>query len=88
TYQTADATGSTWTQQSRVDMREPTKVTPFGGIVYDLTDEWAAYASYAEIFKPQQNLLAGPATSGSTLDPMTGKTYETGIKGELFGGAV
>ena len=88
TYQVADATGTVWAQQSRVDMHEPTKVTPFGGIVYDLTDEWAAYASYAEIFKPQQNLLSGPASAGSPLDPMTGKTYETGIKGELFGGAV
>lgn len=88
TYKTSDATGTVWTEQSRVDMREPTKVTPFGGIVYDLTDEWALYASYAEIFKPQQNLLSGPIGSGTPLDPMIGKTYEVGIKGELFGGAV
>lgn len=87
TYQTADASGTVWTRQSSVDMRESTRVTPFAGIVYDLSDAWAAYASYAEIFKPQQNLLKGPASSGSPLDPMTGKTYETGIKGELFGGA-
>ncbi len=86
TYQTL--ANGTWNTQSRVDMREPTRTTPFGGIVYDLTDEWAAYASYAEIFKPQQNYMAGPLGSGSTLDPMTGKTYETGLKGELFGGKV
>ncbi|WP_236170546.1 TonB-dependent siderophore receptor [Pseudomonas pseudonitroreducens] len=84
TYQTL--ANGTWGVQSRVDMREPTRTTPFGGIVYDLSDEWAAYASYAEIFKPQQNLMAGPLGSGSTLDPMTGKTYETGLKGELFDG--
>jgi len=77
-----------WGTQSQIDMREPTKVTPFGGLVYDLNDEWAAYASYAEIYKPQQNYLAGPSNSGSTLDPMTGKTWETGLKGELFGGAL
>ncbi|WP_374980655.1 TonB-dependent siderophore receptor [Pseudomonas solani] len=86
TYQTL--ANGTWGVQSRVDMHEPTRTTPFGGIVYDLTDEWAAYASYAEIFKPQQNYMAGPMGSGSTLEPMTGKTYEVGLKGELFGGAV
>ncbi len=86
TYQTL-ADGA-WGTQSRIDMREPTKVTPFGGIVYDLNDDWAAYASYAEIYKPQQNYMAGPLNSGTTLDPMTGKTYETGLKGELFNGAV
>ena len=77
-----------WKTQSRIDMREPTRLTPYGGIVYDLTDEWAAYASYSEIYKPQQNYLTSPDGAGSTLDPMTGKTWETGIKGELFGGAV
>jgi len=86
TYQTL-ANGA-WGTQSRIDMREATRTTPFGGVVYDLNDEWAAYASYSEIFKPQQNYLSTPNNSSSTLEPMTGKTYETGIKGELFGGAV
>ncbi|WP_353230718.1 TonB-dependent siderophore receptor [Pseudomonas qingdaonensis] len=73
--------------------REPTKVVPYGGVVYDLNDEWSAYASYSEIFKPQQNKLEGPTPapgteSSNSIEPMTGKTYETGIKGELWGGAV
>ena len=86
TYQTLS--NGVWSGQPPVDMREPTRTTPFGGIVYDLTHEWAAYASYSEIYKPQQNALAGPPGTGGILDPMTGKTYETGLKGELFNGAV
>ncbi|MHC8407010.1 MULTISPECIES: TonB-dependent siderophore receptor [unclassified Pseudomonas] len=85
TYQTR--VGTTWTTQSNIDMREPTKVTPYGGLVYDLNDEWSVYGSYSEIYKPQVNLLQGPLP-GSPMDAMEGKTYETGLKGELFGGAV
>ncbi|MNZ20754.1 Ferric-pseudobactin receptor precursor [compost metagenome] len=85
TYQTRS--GSQWTPVSDVDQRIGTKVTPFGGIVYDLNDEWSAYASYSEIYKPQSNKLSGPQP-GSPLEPMTGKTYETGLKGELFDGAL
>jgi outer membrane receptor for ferric coprogen and ferric-rhodotorulic acid len=85
TYQTR--VGSTWTTQSAIDMREPTKVTPYGGLVFDLSDEWSVYGSYSEIYKPQVSLLQGPLP-GSSMDAMEGKTYETGLKGELFGGAV
>ncbi|WP_437884566.1 TonB-dependent siderophore receptor [Pseudomonas sp. LRF_L74] len=76
-----------WGLQSEINTREATKIVPYGGVVYDLTSEWSAYASYSEIYKPQQNQLAGPLP-GSSLEPMTGKTYETGLKGELFDGAV
>jgi outer-membrane receptor for ferric coprogen and ferric-rhodotorulic acid len=69
------------------ELREPTKLVPYGGVVYDLNDQWSAYASYSEIFKPQQNKKQGPEP-GSPIEAMTGKTYETGIKGELFGGAL
>ncbi|MDH0730013.1 TonB-dependent receptor [Pseudomonas sichuanensis] len=86
TYQSLSA--GAWQTVSNVDQRIATKVTPFGGLVYDLDDQWSAYASYSEIYKPQSNRLAGPQTSSSTLEPMTGKTYETGLKGELFDGAL
>ncbi len=85
TYQTR--VGNTWTTQSAVSMREPTKVTPYGGLVYDLNDEWSVYGSYSEIYKPQVNLLEGPPP-GTPMEAMEGKTYETGLKGELFGGAL
>ncbi|WP_438281537.1 TonB-dependent siderophore receptor [Pseudomonas alabamensis] len=74
-------------ERAEVRMREPTKVVPFGGVVYDLNDQWSTYASYSEIFKPQQNMQAGPLP-GSSIEPMTGKTYEIGIKGELLEGRV
>ncbi|WP_122670842.1 TonB-dependent receptor domain-containing protein, partial [Pseudomonas viridiflava] len=75
----------TWTTQSDIPLREPTKVTPYGGLVYDLNDEWSVYGSYSEIYKPQASLRDG---QGNVLEAMQGKTYETGLKGELFGGSV
>ncbi|MNJ10777.1 Fe(3+)-pyochelin receptor precursor [compost metagenome] len=85
TYQTRS--GDVWSPVSDVDQRIGTKLTPFGGIVYDLSDQWSAYASYSEIYKPQANKLSGPQP-GSPIEPMKGKTYETGVKGELFDGAL
>lgn len=83
TYKTLSA--GAWKTSSDISMREPTKVTPYGGLVYDLNDEWSVYGSYSEIYKPQVSLLTG---SGASLEAMEGKTYETGLKGELFGGNV
>lgn len=59
-------------------------VTRYAGVVYDLNDTYSVYASYTDIFKPQSNFDA----SGSLLDPITGKNYEIGLKGEHFGGAL
>jgi outer membrane receptor for ferric coprogen and ferric-rhodotorulic acid len=66
------------------DYKVTREVTPYAGIIYDLNDTYSVYASYTEIFKPQsaQNL------SGSILDPMTGESYEIGIKGEYFDGGL
>lgn len=74
--------------QSDVDMREPTRFVPYAGAIYDLDDQWSLYGSYSKIFKPQQSYLKGPQGSGSVVDPMVGKTYEVGIKGELYDGAL
>lgn len=91
-YRELDTDTGNWDVASDISTREPTKVVPYGGIVYDLNDEWSTYVSYSEIFKPQQDKLQGPPPAkgamGSTIEAMTGKTYETGIKGELWGGAV
>jgi outer-membrane receptor for ferric coprogen and ferric-rhodotorulic acid len=59
-------------------------VTPYTGIVYDLSREWAVYASYTDVFQPQTNL----DPSGSVLKPIVGKNYEVGLKGELMDGRV
>lgn len=58
------------------------ELTPYAGIVYDLGDSWSAYASYTDIFQPQ-NLKD---FSGKLLDPVLGKSYEAGVKGDYFGG--
>ncbi len=81
------ATGP-WIAQDSVFDREPTTLIPYGGLIYALDDQWSSYVSYSEVFKPQAQKWKGPQTSPSSLEPMTGKTYETGIKGELFGGAL
>ncbi|WP_431484684.1 TonB-dependent siderophore receptor [Pseudomonas solani] len=81
----SDGTG-TWALQDRVGDREPTTLTPFGGLIYALDDQWSTYASYSEVFKPQAQKLQGPRIAMVSIEPMTGKTYETGIKGELFEG--
>lgn len=69
-----------------------TAFVPSAALSWDFAEDWTAYASYAETFKPQANLLQ--ATPGSTpanplagapLDPITGAGYEIGVKGELFG---
>lgn len=56
--------------------------TPYGGLIWDVARDWSWYASYAEVFQPQTK----PTWDGGILTPVKGRTYETGIKGELAGG--
>ncbi|WP_050577322.1 TonB-dependent siderophore receptor [Pseudomonas cremoricolorata] len=66
---------------------EDTRVfLPYSGLTYDLTPEWTAYTSVAEIYKSQSDRYTGPPGGGTSLDPITGRNYELGIKGELLGG--
>lgn len=58
------------------------EVTPYAALIYDLNDTYSAYASYTEIFSPQNYTDA----SGSLLDPVTGEAYELGVKGEFYDG--
>ena len=59
--------------------------TPFVGVAYALSPEWSWYASSSDIYKSQAQYLSA---SRSPLQPITGRTYETGLKGELFGGSL
>jgi outer membrane receptor for ferric coprogen and ferric-rhodotorulic acid len=63
---------------------EKKKLTPYMGVVYDLNDRWSAYASYTSIFNPQNYRTR----TGAFLEPLKGNSYETGIKGEFFNGAL
>ncbi|HEY5759204.1 MAG TPA: TonB-dependent receptor, partial [Steroidobacter sp.] len=57
---------------------------PSAALSWDFARDWSVYASYAQSFKVQANLLAGPLP-GTPLDPVTGDGYELGVKGEFFG---
>lgn len=59
-------------------------VTRYAGLIYDLDQYHSVYVSYTDIFKPQNYF----DTSGSPIEPITGKNYEAGIKGEYFDGAL
>ncbi|MEI2684345.1 ferric-rhodotorulic acid/ferric-coprogen receptor FhuE [Erwinia aphidicola] len=57
-------------------------ITPYGGLVYDINESWSAYASYTSIFQPQTYRNR----DGRYLDPVTGKSYETGLKSAWMDG--
>ncbi len=54
------------------------EIVPYAGVTYDLDQHHTVYASYTDIFKPQAYSL-GP--NGKPVDPLTGQSYEIGIKG-------
>jgi len=60
------------------------QLTKYAGLVYDLNDQHSLYASYTDIFKPQNYMDA----SNKLLEPVVGRNYEIGIKGEYFDGAL
>lgn len=60
------------------------KTIPYAGLIYDITPVYSAFASYTQIFDPQDNRRA----DGSFLDPMVGSSREVGIKGRHFDGAL
>jgi len=62
-------------------LREHGKVTPYTGLVYDLTPEWSLYTSYTRIFNPQYSTLG---LDGKLLDPLEGKSLEAGVKGSVL----
>ena len=62
------------------DTRVHGKVTPYTGLVYDLTPQWSLYTSWTEIFKPQYVR----STSGGVILPLEGKSTEAGVKGLLL----
>lgn len=49
---------------------------PYVGALYDINEEHRVYASYTEIFNPQNS----KDINGDYLDPLEGKAYEIGLK--------
>lgn len=79
--QAFDTTGRFIGTNGRYDVQD--EVTPYAGLLYDLVPDVSLYASYTEIFNPQNyrdkdnNLLA----------PVEGSNLEAGIKASLLDGA-
>ncbi|MDH2066900.1 ferric-rhodotorulic acid/ferric-coprogen receptor FhuE [Pantoea sp. GD03673] len=59
-------------------------ITPYGGLVYDINETYSAFASYTSIFQPQTYR----DQQGNYLKPVTGRDYETGIKGDWDDGQI
>jgi len=58
------------------------EVTPYVGIVYDIVPDVSAYASYTEIFNPQNY----KDKDNNLLAPVEGSNLEAGLKAQLFDG--
>ncbi len=64
--------------RSKTEQTESGVTIPYAGVVYDLDDTWAVYASYTKIFNPQGSWVRD--RDNGMLDPEEGTSYETGIK--------
>lgn len=80
--QSIDATGA-WVPNSS-EFSYDRHLTKYAGLVYDLDAQHSVYVSYTDIFKPQNSR----DTSDKFIEPIVGKNYEAGIKGEYFDGAL
>ena len=63
-----------------VDYGNKDQFIPYAGVLYDLTDVHRLYASYTEIFKPQNNRDA----DGNFIDPLIGESAEIGLKSRFL----
>jgi len=82
-WQVLVGANATWIDSEGVSYGAPrakseNKVTPYLGVVYDLTPTFSAYGSYAGIFLPQTELRA----DRNRLDPARGSNLELGLKAE------
>ena len=65
--------------------QDNTVFTPYLGLVFDITKQWSTYGSITETYKSQASSRKGPPP-GTSLAPVTGRSYEVGVKGNLFDG--
>ncbi|GAA5233126.1 TonB-dependent siderophore receptor [Verticiella sediminum] len=61
-------------------LRAERKFVPYAAVTYDLSDQWTAYTSYTTIFTPQNNMTV----DGDYIDPLSGESYEAGVKAAFF----
>ncbi|WP_308911671.1 TonB-dependent siderophore receptor [Pseudokordiimonas caeni] len=80
---------SKWKQEgvlygSTLDYGDSGVFIPYAGALYDLTENHTLYASYTEIFEPQN----AQDRNGDFLPPLEGKNYEIGLKSTFFDDAL
>ncbi|WP_454758598.1 TonB-dependent siderophore receptor [Caulobacter segnis] len=63
-------------------LKQKNVVTPYAGLIYDITPNVSAYASYTSIFDPQTY----KDRNGKYLDPLEGDNYEAGLKADFMNG--
>jgi outer membrane receptor for ferric coprogen and ferric-rhodotorulic acid len=59
-------------------LRDEEAVSPYLGVIYDVTPNVSLYASYTDIFNPQSEVDIGRRTLGAAH----GKSYEAGVKSQ------
>lgn len=81
---------TTWTRDEELALYTPApyrikhknQITPYAGLIFDLTGNLSAYVSYTSIFNPQ----TARDRNGRYLDPLEGNNYEAGLKADLMDG--
>lgn len=71
-----------WKSRSPTRDQRDSRLLPYAGLVVDLNRTYSAYASYTDIFQPQDYR----DRNGNYLDPVEGQNYEIGVKGEYLDG--
>ncbi|VVN28129.1 Ferripyoverdine receptor [Pseudomonas fluorescens] len=66
--------------------RESGRFVPYIGAVYDLNDTYSVYASYTDIFMPQENYNRD--RDNKLLEPDEGQNWELGLKADFLDGRV
>ncbi len=79
TYVDSYAAGGAYTGRTGA-AEVSSEVTPYAGVVYDVTKDIALYASYTESFRPQTQ----KDRNFNTVSPAVGSNTELGVKTEFF----
>jgi outer membrane receptor for ferric coprogen and ferric-rhodotorulic acid len=66
------------------DFKQNGQLTLYGGVIYDISRNYSLYASYTDIFQPQNQR----DVNRQVLKPITGRNYEIGLKGEYLDGVL
>lgn len=83
-YSSYDYKSESWTATTNKSLsakpRSFEKLVPYVGVLYDINDNYTAYASYTDMFTPASR----KDRTGNYLDPEVGTSTEFGIKAEFL----